>query len=182
MSDEYCAEAIALMAWDQNDRQVRTIVPLQVSAVSQGTWGSAYPIGVKYRFPRDLPRHWTVFCDLHSHCEMGAYASQTDINDEDNLTGLHIVVGRVHQEPPEFHVEGVVDGKRFPFEWHDVVSGYQQRADFPAEWLDQVAVTNYRTFRDFDFDAEERKRATGPGLDLAQTTDPGPDESMGIDP
>ena len=94
---------------------------------------------------------------------MGAYASQTDIDDEDSLTGLHIVVGRLHQEPPEFHVEGVVDGTRFPFEWDDVVTGYQQRATFPAEWLDQVAVTNYATFRDFDFDAEERKRTAGAG-------------------
>ena len=105
---------------------------------AKGSWGATYPIGVKYRFPQDLPKHWTVFCDIHSHCEMGAYASQTDIDDEDNFTGLHIVVGRLHQEPPEFHVEGVVDGTRFPVEWDDVVAGYQHRRVFPAEWLDQV--------------------------------------------
>jgi hypothetical protein len=90
---------------------------------------------------------------------MGAYASWTDIDDEDNFTGLHIVVGRLHQEPPEFHVEGVADGTRFPFEIDDVADGYERRANFPAKWLNQIVITNYKTFRDFDFDAEERKRA-----------------------
>lgn len=164
MSEEHRAEAIVLLAWDSIDQMVRTIVPQQVSAVSAGSRGLAYPIGVKYRFPQNLPKHWTVFSDIHSHCTMAAYASQTDIDDEDNFTGLHIVVGRLHQEPPEFHVEGVVDGTRFPLQWESVVSGYECRDAFPKEWMDQIVVTNYATFCDFDFDGEDfdeaRRRAS----------------------
>jgi JAB domain-containing protein similar to deubiquitination enzymes len=173
MSDKQSAEAIALLAWDQITREVHTIVPPQVSAVSRGSWGASYPIGVKYRLPQDLPNHWSIFCDIHSHCEMGAYASQTDIEDENNITGLHIVIGRLHQEPPEFHVEGVVDGTRLPFEWNEVVTGYQHRDTFPLEWVNQVAVTNYATFHNFDFDAGEPKRATGTALQTDETNHPG---------
>ena len=173
MSEEYGAEAIALLAWDPVDREVHTIVPPQVSAVSPGSRGASYPIGVKYRLPPDLPSCWSIFCDIHSHCEMGAYASQTDIEDEDNFTGLHIVVGRLHQEPPEFHVEGVVDGTRFPSMWDDVVTGYQHRDTFPAAWVDQVAVTNYTTFRNFDFDTEVRKWAAGTAPQADDTNHPG---------
>jgi hypothetical protein len=169
---EFGAEAIALLAWDAIDREVRTVVPQQVSAVSQGNWGAVYPIGVKYRFPHELPKHWTVFCDVHSHCEMGAYASQTDIDDEDNLTGLHIVVGRLHQEPPEFHVEAVVDGTRFPLERNDVIANYQNRLAFPTDWLDQLAVTNYATFRDFDFSAERHKCHDCPEIETAELYEP----------
>ncbi|MEQ9379881.1 MAG: hypothetical protein RJP95_03405, partial [Pirellulales bacterium] len=135
VSDDRGAEAIALLAWDNVEGVVRTIVPRQVSAVGNGGWGTTYPIGVKYECPRDLPPHWTLFCDVHSHCELSAYASQTDIDDEENFTGLHIVVGRMHQEPPDFHVEAAVDGARFSFKISDVVAAYEGRASFPSEWL-----------------------------------------------
>lgn len=174
MSDQCSAEAIALLAWDKIEGEVRTIVPLQVSAVGGGSSGTGFPIGVKYQFPQDLPKHWTVFCDIHSHCEMAAYASQTDVDDEDNFSGLHLVVGRLHREPPDFHVEAVVDGTRFPFQWNSVVAGYEHRDTFPGEWLDQIVVTNYATFRGFDFEAEEHKRDV---ILVPQTTnanDPGP--------
>jgi hypothetical protein len=155
LSDEWSAEAIALLAWDEHQRQVRTIVPRQVAAVSQGKWGPTCPIGVKYEIPRDLPSHWSVFCDIHSHCDMAAFASQTDIDDEDSRTGLHVVVGRLHREPPEFHVEAVVDGTRFLLDWQAVSDGYRSRTVFPRKWLEQVVVTNYATFRDFAFDEED---------------------------
>jgi hypothetical protein len=159
MSKDHCAEAIALLAWDAIERAVHTIVPLQVAAVGRGSLGGAFPIGVKYQFPQNLPPHWTVFCDIHSHCEMAAYASPTDIEDENAFSGLHIVVGRIDEEPPQFHVEGVVDGARFKLKWDNVVEGYERRGIFPAHWMDQVIVTNYSTFRDFDFAAEQQKRA-----------------------
>ena len=156
MSEQYGAEAIALLAWDQNHHQVHTVVPRQISAVSQAAWGPPCPIAVKYQLPRDLPDHWSVFGDIHSHCELGAYASQTDVDDECAAAGLHLVVGRLQREPPDFHVELAVDGTRFPLKWEDVVTGYHQRREFPPDWLDQIAVTNYATFRTFDFDGEPR--------------------------
>ena len=152
LSDHHGAESIALLAWDESAQQVRTLVPRQIAAVSQSSSGHNFPIGVKYQFPRGLPADWVVFCDIHSHCEMAAYASQTDIDDEFSFAGLHLVVGRLYQEPPQFHAEGVVDGARFSIEPDHVIEGYRHRVSFPDEWLDQVVVTDYRTFRDFDFD------------------------------
>ena len=154
VSDEACAEAIVLLAWDDLTQKIHTIVPRQVASVGRG-WGGFYPIGVKYKFPQDLPDSWTIFCDIHSHCEMSAYASQTDIHDEDYRSGLHLVVGHLHEEPPQFHVEAVVDGTRFSFEREDVITGYDRRRNFPEGWLDQITVTNYTEYSDYDFDAEE---------------------------
>ncbi|MGB6045627.1 MAG: hypothetical protein WBF93_20905 [Pirellulales bacterium] len=162
MSDLHGAEAIVLLAWDNGHQQVRTIVPEQVAAVSQGSWGTPHPIGVKYKFPHDLPRDWDVFCDIHSHCEMAAYASHTDVEDEDTLNGLHIVVGRLHQEPPEFHAEAVVDGTRFAIAPPKVIAGYQERSSFPSEWLEQATVTNLKKYRDFSFESDAAPAITGP--------------------
>ncbi len=141
MSEEHRAEAIVLLAWDSIDQMVRTIVPQQVSAVSGGNWGRGYPIGVKYRFPQNLPKHWTVFSDIHSHCTMAAYASQTDQHDEEHSPGLHVVVGHIQREPPQVHVEAVVDGARFRLPASTVLADYGgRRTDFPAEWLERVSV------------------------------------------
>ncbi len=158
MTDRWNAEAIALLAWDETVCEVRTVIPRQVAAVSQATMGPKSPVGVKYETPRDLPKNWSVFCDIHSHCELAAYASQTDVRDEDCLTGLHMVVGRLHEEPPDFHVEAVVDGTRFRLDWNHVSEGYLHRTMFPRQWLRQVVVMDYPAFCDFEFDLHDQKR------------------------
>ena len=72
---------------------------------------------------------------------LAAYSSGTDIDDETHSAGLHIVVGRLYQEPMETHVEAVVDGRRFALRFEDVVEGYEARSlDVPDAWIDKVAI------------------------------------------
>ena len=57
--------------------------------------------------------------------------------------GLHVVAGRMHRDPPDWHVEYVVDGTRLPRAPESVLDleGYAGRT-VPAEpkWLDRLQV------------------------------------------
>src|SRR5207247_9057071 len=84
--------------------------------------------------------------DIHSHVDGAAYASFTDRDDEAHRPGLHIVVGRISEEPPEFYVAVVVDGTRFRLESQfAVVQGYSRRRvrEVPQAWIDQVSVKTW---------------------------------------
>ena len=81
------------------------------------------------------------FGDVHSHVHYAAYASSTDKADESHSAGLHVVVGRIQNEPPEIHAEAVVDGMRFVMDPQEVIVDYaRRRTQIPDEWLARVVV------------------------------------------
>ena len=133
-------EAVVALAWNTATCQAEIVVPQQTTTVSRDRYG-AYPISLTYQPPSDLPSELRLFGDIHSHCDMAAYTSHIDAQDEARRCGLHIVVGRLHQEPPQFHVEAVVDGRRFAVSTEFVLDGYERRRwDFNHDWLDRVDV------------------------------------------
>ena len=135
------SEAAMLLLWDRRERQVRIVVPSQTATVYRCWDGTRSPIGVHYDVPADLPPDWIPFGDIHSHVHYAAYASSTDVADEIHAAGLHVVVGRIHQEPPDLHVEAVVDATRFVLAIDQVVEGYERRAqDVPEEWIERVEI------------------------------------------
>jgi hypothetical protein len=70
-----------------------------------------------------------------------AYASSTDVKDEVHTAGLHVVVGRIWDEPPDIHIEAVVDGNRFALDASQVIEGYRRlRMNVPGEWIERVQV------------------------------------------
>ena len=135
------SEAGVLLAWDTRENRIRAIVPEQVATVNRTRWGDTFAIGLEYEAPPNLPAHWTVIGDVHSHVESAAYASYVDKHDETYRPGLHIVVGRISWEPPDFHVEAVVDGNRFTVDSQRVIGGYRRRdTNVPDAWLAKVDV------------------------------------------
>ena len=141
MADLQSAEAAVLLVWDRAAGRVRLVVPEQTATISQGWNGTRYPIGLHYIPPADLPTNWIPFGDIHSHVDYSAYASATDKADETHAAGLHVVVGRISQEPPDIHVEAVVDGTRFELEASQVIESYYcRRTDVPVKWVDRVNV------------------------------------------
>jgi hypothetical protein len=96
-------------------------------------------------YERPLPSPQLVpLVSIHSHASHGAYASATDRWDETHWAGLHVVVGKVGREPPEIHVEAVVDGTRFPVRPDLVLAGYRRcRRKVPRDWIDRVKVKMY---------------------------------------
>jgi hypothetical protein len=142
IAERFSAEAAVLLVWNADRRAVEIVVPDQTSYVSYGSNGAAWPVEVHYQTPA-LPPHLTVIGDVHCHVDLAAYASSMDKEDETHRPGLHLVVGRIHLEPPEFHLEAVVDGMRFRVpRLEDVIEGYQQRRprEVPPEWIDRVAI------------------------------------------
>jgi hypothetical protein len=138
------SEAAVLLVWDGSEQRVRLVVPEQTATVSRAWDGYRCPIGVHYVPPIDLPRDWVPYGDVHSHVRLPAYASSTDKADETHAAGLHVVVGRIQHEPPEIHVEAVVDGKRFVLDAADVIEEYRQRrTNVPQRWLDRVRVETH---------------------------------------
>jgi hypothetical protein len=141
IADLYRAEAALMLVWDSVAERLVLHVPHQKARVSEGWSGALYPLDVKYEMPTDLPPNLSVVGTVHSHVDGAAYASVTDRQDESHMTGLHIVVGRIFDEPPQFHCEFVVDGTRFPVGYSEVVERYQRRRDdVPRDWIDRVEV------------------------------------------
>jgi hypothetical protein len=141
VADLHTAEATVLLVWDRKMKRVRLTVPEQTATVS-ATWnGTRYPIGVHYVPPSNLPTDWVPFGDIHSHVDYSAYASSTDVADEVHTAGLHVVVGRILSEPPEIHVEAVVDGTRFKLDASQVIEDYhRRRMNVPGAWIDRVQI------------------------------------------
>lgn len=142
----YGAEAGVLIGYDGTN--IVPIVPDQVGTVGRSYSGNPYPIGLHYEIPVDLG-DLRIIGDFHSHAFDAAYASFTDKEDERHRPGLHVVAGRVDRDPPDWHVEYVVDGARFPIAPEAVLDldGYGGRT-MPAntEWMDRLeamSVTEY---------------------------------------
>lgn len=142
----HSAEAAVLLAWDPKDRCIRVIVPEQTATVGTDWSGRNYPMDVRYEIP-PLPDGCQWIGDAHSHVDDSAYASYTDKKDETHSAGLHIVVGRIREEPPELHIEAVVDGARFRVsDLAMVVEGYHQRTHkVPLDWIRQVRVVPWKS-------------------------------------
>ena len=146
------AEAAALLLWDREARKMKFTIPTQRATVSESWDGFRYPLDVHYDVPQLAP-NTILLGDIHSHVDGSAYASSTDKLDESYRAGLHIVVGRIRREPPEFHCEFVVDGVRFYLDPAQALQGYRRRRDdVPEAWLERVEIDVWKpgesTFRE----------------------------------
>jgi hypothetical protein len=136
------AEAVVLLTMHRRTREAGLLVPEQVAKSFRNARGEAFAMSVRYTPPGALPADVAVFGDIHSHADLAAYASAQDKDDESYATGLHVVVGRLDEEPPQFHAEVVVDGHRFAAEPKQVLGEYNQRdLAFPRQWISRHTVT-----------------------------------------
>jgi hypothetical protein len=141
VAERHAAEAGVLLVWDKVHERMDLFVPRQLATVGKTWAGDLYPIGLHYDRPTDLGPECVIIADVHSHVYDLAYSSSQDKYDEEYLAGLHVVVGRLHLEPPDLHVEFVVDGYRFTVDPAHVLEGYESRCDdVPQAWLDLVSV------------------------------------------
>jgi hypothetical protein len=140
----FSAEAIVLLAWSTEARRLCLIIPQQEASVGSNRWGDTWPIGVTYEVPASLPPHLTLVGDIHSHVDGSAYTSHIDRDDEAHRPGLHIVVGRIHREPPDFHVQAVVDGQRFDLAPQQIMEDYRERSmTFPRSWMQKLRIQDW---------------------------------------
>jgi hypothetical protein len=131
-----------LLLWDIKRRRYRICVPEQEATVRESFSGRRFAIDVSYTIPLSLPSNHLIAGDIHCHGDMSAYSSWADEKDEKYRDGIHVVVGKIDREPPEFHVELSVDGGRFPLKFDDLFRGYsRRRVRFaPREWFEKFKV------------------------------------------
>jgi hypothetical protein len=149
IGDRLGPEAAVLIAWNRETSEVEIIVPDQVGIVGTDRDGKPYPLELKYEIP-SLPSHLVPVGDIHSHVDGAAYASSMDKADEFYRPGLHLVVGRIWNEPPEFHCEVTTDGARFRVnDLSLVLESYQRRRvhEVPEEWIKKVTVQPWSSMK-----------------------------------
>jgi hypothetical protein len=134
------SESVVLLLWDMDAQRYRVLVPEQTATVWRSWDGARSPLDVRYQVPMLPPRHLLVG-DIHCHGNMAAFSSSTDRADERYRDGIHGIVGRIDEEPPQFHLELAIDGYRFALDKDHVFQGYTKRRRFvPRKWLNQVKV------------------------------------------
>lgn len=137
----YRAEAAMLLIWNKTKQRYQLRVPMQRSVVFESCSGRICPLSVRYELPNDLQADEYIIGDIHSHCDAEAFSSLADQNDEKHRTGLHIVVGKIRVEPPEFHIEAVTDGIRFKVSPELIFEGYRhRRKGIRTEWVKKVQI------------------------------------------
>jgi proteasome lid subunit RPN8/RPN11 len=137
----FTAEAGVLLVWNSLRQQIEVLVPDQVAHVEITANGQRLPIDLQYEIPADVKPPLRIVGDVHSHVYSPAYSSAQDRRDEQFRPGLHVVVGRLDEEPPQFHAEYVVDGTRFDVSLDQVMEGYTARAEHVLpSWLQRVRI------------------------------------------
>jgi hypothetical protein len=141
------SEAVVLLLWDLGRKRYKLWIPDQKPTVWETSGGYRSSTDVAYEVPVPLPRNHLLVGDIHSHADLGAYASYQDRHDESYRDGIHVVVGRINDEPPQFHLEIAVDGQRFLLKFDQFLQGYRQRRRIiPRVWMEQVKVKVKRSW------------------------------------
>jgi hypothetical protein len=167
VADEHNSEAGVMLAWDEPGQKIHVVVPEQVATVSYNWRGDPFPIGLKYVAPPKLPAGWVILGDVHSHVDYWPNPSYIDDLDESYRAGVHVVVGHIRSEPPEFHAEAVVDGQRFTLREQQIMEGYARRSHkVPRAWFEKLKIKAYGYYRDEDDDkpakaSKKQGRAAG---------------------
>jgi proteasome lid subunit RPN8/RPN11 len=144
--ERHKSEAIVLIYWDSRHERYKLRVPLQEATVWESYTGRRSPMDVTFKQPLDVPPHEWLVGDIHSHGDVGAYASHKDREDERYQDGIHAIVGRIEEEPPQFHAELSVDGTPFRLQFQHFFAGYKRRRRIvPRAWMEQVKIVVERS-------------------------------------
>lgn len=100
---------------------------------------------VSYRLqPGQMKGGWQAVGTIHSHCNFGAFHSGTDDHDMDGMPGIHITIGHVDRDWPEFAIALSVNKQKFDVDkiesiWDETAEvdhkGYDTAPDW---WLDLI--------------------------------------------
>lgn len=134
-------ESALILVYNQVEQKIELLCPDQ-----KADWGT-----VKYNTEEEFAKlpagKYLMIGDMHSHGSMSPNPSTMDTDDELNRPGLHIVVGYINDEPPDFYCAAVVDGVRFEVkDIGKVLEGYDERIeeeDVPKEWIAKVKKHEY---------------------------------------
>lgn len=100
---------------------------------------------VNYRLqPGQIKGGWQAVGTIHSHCNFGAFHSGTDQHDMDGMPGLHITIGHVDRDWPDFAIALSANGESFDVDSIETIMDREQPKDHkgyddaPDWWLDLI--------------------------------------------
>ena len=126
-------EGVVLLFYNPDTREYRMQVPRQTIPVYRTHRGQWYA-SLELRYEHGERPQGTVRCgSIHSHAELSAYASHTDCIDEENLDGIHAVVGHLDRDRVSVAASLTASGQRYAKSTYDLVEPFAL-----AQQLDQA--------------------------------------------
>lgn len=83
-----------------------------------------------------------VFGSIHSHGNMAAFHSGTDIEDEVDFDGVHITIGTV-DKVPTYELSFVLNGTRWKLDFEEIIEQRNIVEKIPKEWMQRVSEKKY---------------------------------------
>ncbi|HVS35721.1 MAG TPA: Mov34/MPN/PAD-1 family protein [Gemmataceae bacterium] len=134
-------EAALVLLYHPQRRLFRWHCPEQTVEV-YSSYGRLYAYdAIAFNLPLELPAGYILLGDVHSHGDLGPHPSGIDERDEAHSDGLHIIVGRIGRRgPPEYHVDFVMDRRRFHLAPEEVFEDATCRAlpRPPESWIKRI--------------------------------------------
>ncbi len=89
--------------------------------------------------PEEIPITHQIVGSAHSHADMSAFHSGTDIGDASDMDGVHFTLGRFDEEKQEVVSMVMVNGVEFTYKPEEVADwSNRDAATAPEEWDDRV--------------------------------------------
>lgn len=136
--EEHKSEGFVYLYYNQtNEKNPYLVIPAE-----QTVTGAS----VAYGEMPDPPEGYTVIGTMHSHGSMGASHSGTDHNDQSELDGIHITVGKLDSNSPDFDIKLYILGTAYTVKEENILplSRKVQRR-FPEGWKLTVKKRVYAT-------------------------------------
>jgi hypothetical protein len=135
-------EGVVLLFFNPDTREYRMEVPRQTIPVYRNHRGQWYA-SLELRYEHgERPQGYVRCGSIHSHAELSAYASHTDCIDEENLDGIHAVVGHLDRDRVSVAASLTASGQRYSKYTYDLVEPFDMgralAGGAPTEWLEQV--------------------------------------------
>ncbi|MFH1405122.1 MAG: ThiF family adenylyltransferase [Patescibacteria group bacterium] len=138
---EHQGEAEVQVFFDEQEQEFFFIVP-DVYTVKGGyfCWARAVPT------PPDCLR----FGGVHSHADIPAWQSGTDLDDESDQDGLHMTIGMIDHLFPEIDCRVVVNGYNFRVNPHSVFQHAANDVEVPDVTIHLIDLTTQTSTADAD--------------------------------
>lgn len=108
-----------------------------------------YGHGASVRFEDNgdgVPAGYALIGSIHTHPEMGAFWSGTDMNDQSRKYGLHMVFGLRSGKVDQHKCTLFTPTAKYDQQLWDVVEETDLKADYeaPKEWVDKIKAQEYK--------------------------------------
>lgn len=108
-----------------------------------------YGHGASVRFEDNgdgVPTGYALIGSIHTHPEMGAFWSGTDMNDQSRKYGLHMVFGLRSGKVDQHKCTIFTPTAKYDQQLWDVVEETDLKADYeaPKEWVDKIKAQEYK--------------------------------------